>query len=105
MAPLSRPERVRRRSLEVGRDLAALVIAIGLATAVCSITFAVLYDAIAHPQDAGLSDNATQVLTAAFGGIIGILGTYVGFNSATNRSTAQEEKGQPDDLDRTNPGS
>jgi hypothetical protein len=83
----------RRRSLEVGRDLSALVIAVGLSVAVCSITFAVLYDAIAHPADAGLSDNATQVLTAAFGGIIGILGTYVGFNAATNRTTVEDEKG------------
>jgi len=63
-----------------GRDVAAIILAVSLGFAVCSITVAVLYDAIASAGP-GLSDNATQVLTAAFGGIIGILGTFVGYTA------------------------
>jgi len=59
------------------RDLVALVLAIGLAFAVATMTIAVLWDAIASAGP-GLSDNAAQVLTTAFGGIIGILGAWLG---------------------------
>ena len=70
----------RRRDLN-GRDYTAVILALGLALAVLTLTAGVLYDAI-HSAGPGLSDNATQVLTAAFGGIIGVLGSYVGFQAA-----------------------
>lgn len=63
----------------------ALALAIGLSLAVTVITVGVLYDAI-FSEGPGLSDNATQVLTAAFGGMIGVLGSYVGFHAGTNAS-------------------
>jgi len=66
-----------------GRDLAAIILACGLVFAIATLTIGVLYDAIAS-SGPGLSDNATQILTAAFGGIIGILGTYVGFAAGAN---------------------
>jgi len=59
----------------------AIILAVGIATAVNLITIAVLYDAI-FSQGPGLSENATQVLTTAFGGIIGVLGAYVGYKAA-----------------------
>lgn len=69
-----------------GRDWVALTLAIGIATAINIIVFAVLWDAI-YSSDSGLSENATQVLTAAFGGIIGVLGSYVGFKAAEIRQS------------------
>jgi len=66
--------------------IVAAILAIGIATAVNAITFAVLYDAIEHPEQAGLSDNATQIMTTAFGGIIGVLGSYVGYRAGKDRN-------------------
>jgi hypothetical protein len=62
-----------------------MVLALGLSVAVMTITFAVLYDAIAS-SGPGLSENATQVLTTAFGGIIGVLGAYLGFRAGSEQS-------------------
>lgn len=67
-----------------GRDWVAIVLAIGVATALNCITFAVLYDAVIS-QESGLSENATQVITGAFGGILGVLGSYLGFRAGTER--------------------
>lgn len=63
-----------------GREWVAIILAIGIATAVNCVTFAVLYDAI-KSAGPGLSENATQVLTTAFGGIVGVLGAYIGFKA------------------------
>jgi len=86
------------------RHLTALVLACGLALSVILLTAGVLYDAIAS-KGPGLSDNATQVLTTAFGGIIGVLGTYLGatINGTKGEAmttTPEEPSGdvaQPDD--------
>jgi len=66
--------------MAAGKDYAALILAVGLATAINLITAAVLYDAI-FSEGPGLSENATQILTTAFGGIIGVLGSYVGYRA------------------------
>ena len=55
----------------------ALVLAVSLGLAFNTFCFAVLYTAIEN--DAPLSENATQVLTGWGGGIIGILGAYIGY--------------------------
>jgi hypothetical protein len=76
----------------------AVVLAIGLATAVNVITFASLYDAIAA-EGPGLSENATQIMTTAFGGIIGVLGGYLGFRAgerSQNGKADKDESGEPD---------
>jgi multisubunit Na+/H+ antiporter MnhB subunit len=70
-----------------GRDAVAIVLAVGIATAINLITFAVLYDAL-FSEGPGLSENATQVLVTAFGGIIGVLGSYIGFRAGA----AQRER-------------
>ena len=69
-----------------GKDWVARILAIGLATAINAITFAVLYDAI-FSSESGLSENATQILTTAFGGIIGVLGSYIGYRAGVSRAT------------------
>lgn len=63
-----------------GRDWVAIILAVALGTAMNIFTFAVLYDALIN-QEAGLSENATQVLTGWGGGIIGILGAVFGYTA------------------------
>ncbi len=67
------------------RDAVGIILAVGLATAVNAVTLATLIDAL-RSQGPGLSENATQVLTGAFGGIIGILGAYVGFRAGERKA-------------------
>lgn len=74
--PLGRPKEAH------GKDWVALTLAIGISTAVNFITLAVLYDAIMS-EGPGLSENATQVLVAAFGGMIGVIGSYVGYRAGS----------------------
>jgi hypothetical protein len=76
------------------RDWVAIILAIGLATAINLITAAALWDAIEN--DEGLSENATQILTTAFGGIVGVLGGFIGFK-------AGESFGRKDSADPTDP--
>ena len=66
----------------VGRDVVALVLAVGLVVALNLIVVAVLYDAIHNPAQAGISENATQILTGWGGGVIGILGAVFGYRAA-----------------------
>jgi hypothetical protein len=67
----------------VNRDWIALTLAIGMCTALNVMTIAVLYDALVNHADAGLSENATQILTGWGGGIIGILGTVFGYRAGS----------------------
>lgn len=71
------------------RDWIALVLAIGLCTAMNLFTLAVLYDALYH-DNAGLSENATQVLTGWGGGIIGILGAVFGYRAGQQQQQDQD---------------
>lgn len=78
--------------------IVAIVLAVGFATAINCFTFAVLYDSI-HSDQPGLSENATQILTTAFGGIIGVLGGYMGFRAGeqSRQETARAaEAGEAD---------
>lgn len=68
------------------RDWIALVLAIGLCTSLNLFTLAVLYDAL-FSSDAGLSENATQILTGWGGGIIGILGGVFGYRQGVGTTT------------------
>lgn len=90
--PLGKPKETH------GKDWVALTLAIGIATAVNCITFAVLYDAIMS-EGPGLSENATQILVAAFGGIIGVLGSYIGYRAGSIDQSKQEvDRGGPSEL-------
>jgi H+/Cl- antiporter ClcA len=62
------------------RDLVAVVLAIGIAVALIVIVSAVMYDAV-RSDTPGLSENATQILTGWGGGIMGVLGAYLGFRA------------------------
>ena len=76
-------------------DWVAILLAVGVATALNVITLGVLWEAIAHPSTAGISENATQILTGWGGGMIGVLGAFVGY--AFGRRAAKDEKGNGDD--------
>lgn len=76
-----------------GKDWVALVLALGLASAINVITFALLYDAI-FSEGPGLSENATQILTAAFGGMTGILGSYIGYRAGSMQQESIDRSGQ-----------
>lgn len=73
--------RRRRRRQRLGVDLVAAILAVGLACLVVLIlvatTIQILHNKPGVPE-IQLSENATQVLIAAIGGMVGILGGYVG---------------------------
>ena len=71
----------------------ALVLAVSLAIAFNVFTLAVLYTALEN--ETALSENATQVLTGWGGGIIGILGAYIGYRlgSTNDVEDPPEESG------------
>jgi hypothetical protein len=62
-------------------DIVALVLAIGLSTTIVLILIisGVQITRGGFPQ-VQLSENATQVLIAGIGGLIGLLGAYIGVN-------------------------
>lgn len=66
------------------RDRVAIVLAVGLAVAINVLTVAIVADAFFSPIP-GLSENGTQILTTAFGGIIGVLGSYIGYRTGLER--------------------
>lgn len=63
-----------------GRDIVAVVLAAGLSLSLLIIVAAVMYDAV-RSDTPGLSENATQILTGWGGGVVGVLGSYLGFRA------------------------
>jgi hypothetical protein len=68
---------VARPKISTSGGAVALVLAASLGFGFNMFCFAVLYDAITGQT--ALSENATQVLTGWGGGIIGVLGSYIGY--------------------------
>ena len=67
----------------------AIVLAIGISVALNIVTVAILwaaYHRLGVDPDSGLSENGTQLLTGAFGGIIGVLGSYIGYMTGNKNS-------------------
>ena len=87
-------------------DYVAVVLALGLALSVVALVIGVTVGAIKNGSTAStLSENESQVLTAAFGGMIGVLGAWVGYRTR-DRGEHQREEGWPEPeppLDRTSP--
>ena len=65
--------------------LVALVLAAGLAIALVAVTIALVVDAATAAGPSRLSENETQVLIGWGGGIVGVLGAYVGYRVASGR--------------------
>jgi len=84
-----------------GQEWVAIVLGIGIAVAVNLVTFGLMWEAVF--RSGTMSDNATQLLTTAFGGIVGVLGSYVGFRSgiaSERRSEADKVTGAKVETDR-----
>jgi hypothetical protein len=69
----------------------AILLAVGISTALNVLVFASVYVAIAGKSDVpgGLSENATQVLTGWGGGMIGVLGAFVGYRAGQEQSSTR----------------
>jgi len=77
--------------MKLTRDWVPIILAVGLCTALNTIVFAILYDAIQNPESAGISENATQILTGWGGGVIGILGAVFGYKAGQDSGTRRED--------------
>jgi hypothetical protein len=77
----------------------AVILATGMAIALNIMTFAALWVALS-PHDPNfiprLGENATQVLTGWGGGIMGVLGAYIGYafgNKAQGSNSGEQGSG------------
>lgn len=70
----------------------AVVLAVGIATAINAITIAILVDALKDPAHNGISENAVQILTSSFTGVFGVLGAYVGYRAANGAKTTPPDE-------------
>lgn len=71
-----------------GANTVAVVLSIGMCTAINLFVVAVLADAF-YSDLAGISENATQILTGWGGGIVGVIGAVVGYKSGEAAARAQ----------------
>ena len=78
----------------VARERVPIILAVGLVVAINLICFAVVYDALFH-DDAGLSENSTQILSTTFGGIIGVLGAALGFRQGREAGSDRDDDPGP----------
>lgn len=81
MTPSADPRPARRRVRLTSVDIVAAVLAVGLSLTIVLIIVATMVQIVAnHPgaPQIQLSENATQILIAAIGGVVGVLGGYVG---------------------------
>lgn len=90
------PRRQRRlRSNLTGVDIVAIILATGLSLLVVLIIVAtivqILHNAPGVPE-IQLSENSTQILVAAIGGILGVLGGYIGYRMKGIHMTEEETR-------------
>jgi hypothetical protein len=87
------------KKLFSSRDLVAVILAFGIVLALNFLTFGALYSAVrGSGVENGLSENATQILTTVFSGIIGVLGSYIGYKTgyaeASKDMRTEERRGE-----------
>jgi hypothetical protein len=78
------------RKLRANVDVVAVILAIALGLAIVLIMAAVLVQVIDH-EPVTLGENATQILTAVVGGLIGVLGGYVGARVQQRNGNGQDK--------------
>jgi hypothetical protein len=77
-----------------GVDIVALILAGSLGLISVLILIATTIQIVDHQSpDLTLSENATQILIAAIGGLTGLLGGYIGFSVKGKRRDEDEEVG------------
>jgi ABC-type nickel/cobalt efflux system permease component RcnA len=79
------------RKLSVNVDAVALVLAVSLGLGIVLIMTAVLIQVIDHEPVQTLGENTTQVLTAIIGGLIGVLGGYVGARVQQHKDSSSND--------------
>jgi hypothetical protein len=79
--------------VQPSKDWVAVIVAVGLSTALNVITAAVLFYAF-YNHNHNLSDNAVQLLTGWGGGMIGIVGAYIGYRASPIITPPQHEAGE-----------
>jgi uncharacterized membrane protein YqgA involved in biofilm formation len=72
------PDRDRRLD---GVDLVAIVLAATLGLGVLAIVIGAVVQIQTRASGVALSENVTQILIAAIGGIVGVLGSYIGYRA------------------------
>jgi amino acid transporter len=83
-------------------DWVAIILAAGVAVSMIILIAGVVWGAIKHGSTAAtLTENETQVLIAAFGGIFGILGAYLGFRAGNGHGSPRPKASRRDELDDT----
>ena len=84
-----RPRRDRAPS-----ETVAIILAVGIASALLLVTVAAL--AAAWVNGTTIGENATQVLTGWGGGMLGVLGAFIGYTFG--KRVAKDENGEHDDV-------
>jgi hypothetical protein len=83
-------------------DLTAMILSIGITLSITLLTIGIVWSAIKNGGTAAtLTENETQVLISAFGGIFGILGAYIGYQLGNGAKESNQVALPPDDLDDT----
>ena len=85
-----------------GSEIVAILLAVGIATSLNVITFVAIaagvWSALHNtPIPGGIGENVTQVLTGWGGGIIGVLGAYVGYTFGVKRGI-KDQPPEPSEL-------
>ena len=90
----------KRRDLS-GVDIVAIILAIGLSSVLCFIIIVATIVQIIHNApgvpEIQLSENSTQIMIAAIGGILGVLGGYIGYRYTNDSKEIHmiEERPEP----------
>jgi hypothetical protein len=79
----------RRRTAFRPVDVIALVLAVGLVLIAAEIGLALVINVVkGHNPQPTLGENTTQVLIGVMGGLIGVLGSYLGYSVIAERGGA-----------------
>lgn len=85
---------MKRKGL--GVDLVAFVLALALAFTLILVTVTALVNVVQSPKSLfSLGENTTQVLTTVLGGIIGLLGSYMGYRLHGAENAVEREEPWP----------
>lgn len=100
-----RRQRRRRRNL-TGADIVAIILAIGVSFVICLVLIGTIVQILHNQPDSPeiqLSENATQILIAGIGGMIGVLGGYIGYHMHSNftRKDYMSEESKPFDQEES----